>query len=85
MATFFQAVESIAIVAAQTDAAETPSLVVNTAGFTVTGCSPNRTRICYGGLTCKLRETAVHLSFNLMLYKDLKHFCLTSSALQVMP
>lgn len=84
MATFFQAVESIAIVATQTDTAETSILVVNTVGFTVTGCSPNRTCICYGGFICKMTETAVHLSFDLMLPNDLKHFCLTVSALQVM-
>lgn len=65
--TFFQAVESIAIVATQTDAAKPPSLVVNTAGFTVTGCSPSRTCICYGGLTCKMAETFVHLSFSLIV------------------
>lgn len=79
--TFFQAVQSIAIVATQTDAAKTPSLVVNTAGFTVTGCSPSRTCICYGGLTCKMAETFGHLSFS----PTLKHFCLTSSALQLVP
>jgi len=61
MNTFFQAVESIAIISMLTDTAEASILVVNAVGFTVTGCGSNRTCVYYGGLTCKITVTQIFI------------------------